>query len=83
MRGGGGDGISSPEILVVWRAGEAGHTGNPGFCECSCCDYTPPVCGPGSGHNGQGRFDKGTQCPRDASFKEKRTGTLRSAKRRH
>jgi hypothetical protein len=29
----------------------------------SWCDYPPPVCGPGSGHIGQGRKIQGTHRP--------------------
>jgi hypothetical protein len=45
------------------------------MCRVSSCDYPSPVCGPGSGHIGQGRFVKGTPWVMDASFKEERSET--------
>ncbi len=70
---GGGEECRYQKYQWCGMQGRRDTGGNPGFCECSCCDYTPPLCGPESGHTGQGRFDQGTEC-------SKLQGTLRQRK---
>ncbi len=62
-----------PGSLVVHS-----HPGESQSSVSSCCDYPPPVCGPGSGHIGHVRIIRGTENTRDASFKENYSGTARS-----